>query len=265
MSHSPVKAPSHCPHCGFVQEEPEHLISTYCRGCGSYYQVPAFERENRAGEHPPSLFENAFRRIAPRPPRKVACHRCGQSHEVSGHARTTICPDCHCSIELRDLTFSSNASRPVDIRGRLTILPTGYLSNALIICGEAHIEGRISGTLFCETNLRLACTGRLICQMNALTITVDRDAKIEIAYPVKTGELVVHGHAIGDFECGRIRIAKGGTIEGRVSARALVVDRGASLFAEMAIRPAKAPETVANPEKAAVDMGAALPLAVPAY
>ncbi len=33
------KVPTECPRCGFAQQEPVGLISTYCRGCGGHYAV----------------------------------------------------------------------------------------------------------------------------------------------------------------------------------------------------------------------------------
>ena len=121
MPQLPRKAPSRCPHCGFVQDEPEHLISTYCRGCGSYYKVspPSAGLARYSSE----VRTRIRRRLPKIPPRQVRCYHCGQAHEVSGRARTTLCPECNAAIELSDVTVSSSTTRPIDTRGNLIITP----------------------------------------------------------------------------------------------------------------------------------------------
>jgi hypothetical protein len=37
----------------------------------------------------------------------------------------------------------------------LTVTPSGHLSSALTICSEAFVDGRVTGTLVCETTLTL--------------------------------------------------------------------------------------------------------------
>jgi cytoskeletal protein CcmA (bactofilin family) len=238
MPQLPRKAPSRCPHCGFVQDEPEHLISTYCRGCGSYYKVftdPAnavfYSRSSRARGP-------ARQRVPVQPPREVRCYCCGQIHEVSWHAQTTFCPDCYAAIELSDITISSRTSRPIDTRGNLIITPSAYVSSALTVCHEALVAGRISGTLICEAALRLACSGRLSCQMSAKSIIIEKEARVELSYPIRTRDLTVYGQAAGNFECtGHLWIDKDALLEGRIAARSVVVERGGTLLAESSIQP----------------------------
>jgi cytoskeletal protein CcmA (bactofilin family) len=245
MPQLPRKAPSRCPHCGFVQNEPEHLISTYCRGCGSYYKVFTSPAKATFSSRSYPARGRTTRRAPLPPPREIHCYRCGRTHEVSGHARTTFCPDCHAAIELADVTISSRTSKPIDTRGDLMIAPSGYVSSALIVCREAVVAGRISGTLICEGALRLVCSARLSCQMSARSIVIEKDARVELSCPIKAGDLTVYGQAAGNFECtGRIWIDKGGLIEGRVAARSVVVERGGTLLAESSIRPVPREEPV---------------------
>src|SRR4029453_1429633 len=105
MSENLRKAPSSCPHCGFVQNESTHALSTYCRSCGEYYKISAAHDE-RADKRPPGMVGRAVKQIFSRPPRQIHCHRCRATHEVSGHAQSTICPGCNTSITLGALTFS---------------------------------------------------------------------------------------------------------------------------------------------------------------
>jgi len=264
MPQLPRKAPSRCPHCGFVQDEPEHLISTYCRGCGSYYKVFASPANAAYSSRSRRARSRTRRRVPALPPREIRCYRCGQIHEVSGHARTTFCPECHTAIELSDLTISSRTSRPIDTRGNLIITQSGYVSSALTICHEAIVTGRISGTLICEGTLRLACSARLGCQMSAKSIIIESEARVELSYPIKTGDLTVYGQAAGNFECtGSIWIDKGGLIEGRIAARSVIVERGGTLLAESSIRPVRKQEPVEHQDEFDAFFAGVYPL--PAY
>lgn len=242
MPETPRKTPFQCPHCGFVQHEPPHLISTYCRSCGEHYEVVAAAppaAKPRAG-----LVEISVKRLISRPPRTIHCHHCGHDHEVSGYAKSTICPGCYASIELIDLVFSSSVSRPVDTRGKLTIRSSGSLNSTLAICGEAVIEGRLNGTLICEGTVHLACEGKIAHGLTARTLVITRQAQVDLLQLVKATDLVVHGRARGNFSCtGRVTISKRGVLEGRLTARSVVVERGGCLLADSAIQPVHQPET----------------------
>ena len=250
MPQLPRKAPSRCPHCGFVQDEPEHLISTYCRGCGSYYKVlpssAAFANYTRR-----AVRRTIRQRAARVPLREVRCYHCGQAHEVSRHARTTFCPECNAAIEFADVTISSRTSRPIDTRGNLVVTHSGYISSALTVCREALIAGRVSGTLICEGALRLAYSGRLNCQLKAESILIEKEARVELSFPIKTHELTVYGQAAGNFECtGHILIDKGGLIEGRIAARSVMVERGGTLLAETFVQRPSQEEPVPPADEA---------------
>jgi len=240
MPDIPRKAPFHCPHCGFIQHEPVNLISTYCRSCGSHYEIAGAAS---ADAGPEKKRDGLLKRVMARPPRSIRCHHCATTHEVSGHARSTICPGCNASIELGDLTFSSHVSRPVNTRGKLIVEPGGSLNCALIICGEALIEGRINGALLCEGTLRLACSGKSSGRITAKSIIIEKCADMELIHPVKTADLTVNGRASGNFECdGQVRIGRRGILEGRIVARSVVVERGGILLAESSIQPKDAPQ-----------------------
>jgi cytoskeletal protein CcmA (bactofilin family) len=264
MPFVPRKAPFRCPHCGFVQEEPEHLISTYCRRCGSHYEAAAtspnrtlfggFQRAVRQSGKRPSLL----------PGRTVLCHRCGKSHKVSRHARTTLCPFCNTAIDLCDVTISSTTSRPIDTRGNLFITPSGYVCSALTVCRGAHIAGRISGMLVCEATLRITCSERLSCQVSAASLVIEEPARLELTSPIRSGDLTVYGRAIGNFECaGQILIVRGGVLEGRISASSLKIEPGATLLAECFIHPVPKKASIEQEKDAGVFAPTVRPL--PAY
>jgi cytoskeletal protein CcmA (bactofilin family)/uncharacterized CHY-type Zn-finger protein len=233
MPFVPHKAPFRCPHCGFIQEEPEHLISTYCRRCGNHYEVAATSARRKLSSRLQRAGHQLWKTPSLLPGRKVLCHRCDKSHTVSEYARTTLCPFCSAGIDLGDVTISSTTSRPIDTRGNLFITPTGYVCSALTVCNEAHVAGRISGTLICEATLRLSCSERLSCQVSAKSLIIEDGARLELTCPIRSKAMTVYGQATGNFQCsGRILVVSGSLLEGRVSASSVVVEPGGTLLAE---------------------------------
>lgn len=231
------KVPFRCPECGFVQQEPETLISTYCRSCGHYYKG-GFDRAAKgvaALVAVPNLFKGRSRA-----PRKVHCYRCDHDHEVSASARSTICTQCSASIEMDDLVFSSNVSRPVDTRGKLLITKKGCLNNAHVICGEAVIEGKLNGAMRCEGTVHLKCSGTLSARISADSVVVEKHSKLELSFPLKVRNLTVYGTIKGKFNCtGTLKVLKGGVVEGLLATSAVTVERGGTLLADSTIQPPK--------------------------
>jgi len=234
MADSPRKAAFTCPECGFVQQESTHLISTYCRSCGSYYEVRAAGR-GKAPATPP--------RQLPRVQRSVHCHRCGESHEVSSHSQSTICPGCNTSIQFDDVVVSSVVSRPIDTRGKLIVEASGNLNSNFMVCGEATIFGKVSGVLHSEGTIRLHTVGKLTCRITGKCVIVEKGARVEFTHPVETATLEVHGEATGRFEIGgAVKIGKGGLLEGKFRARSIIVDNGGSLLAESSVTSLLTPD-----------------------
>ncbi len=72
------KIPTTCPHCGFVQNEPRALQSTFCRGCGDHYSTAAAPANAAATWV-------TISRSNPGPRRQVECGACGERHQASAH------------------------------------------------------------------------------------------------------------------------------------------------------------------------------------
>ncbi|MDX2079161.1 MAG: polymer-forming cytoskeletal protein [Terrimicrobiaceae bacterium] len=213
------KKPFQCPKCGFVQLEPAHLISTYCRACGDYYEVGRAPQPVRSPlPVAPALREHR---------RDVHCHRCGSVHSASHHARSTMCPGCHSAIDLIDFEFHSAASRPVDTRGSIFVGAAGSLTSSWIVCGSARIEGRISGSLISEGDVSLASRHALNCHFSAPSIHVEKAARVALHVPVETDALIVRGRLSAAVRCrGRVHVHRGGVLIGDVNARSVIVERG---------------------------------------
>ena len=187
----------------------------------------------------------------------VHCLKCGRTHQVSQKAQSTICPGCYAPIELIEVNITAHSSRAVDTRGLLKIGSKGSLSNPWIICGSARIEGTFNGHLRCEGEVRLnmqkPCTGRI----TADSILVEKKATIECSQPLEADSITIQGTLRGAIHCnGIIQILSGGCLEGPVTSRAMVVEKGGIHFGECRIQPPSAPEPAieaAPPEEISAD------------
>ena len=233
----PPKSPFRCPVCGFVQLEPPHLISTNCRSCGAHYLATAEGVRSSGVTELPSF--TGKKQEAGKP---VHCLKCGRTHQVSQKAQSTICPGCYAPIELIDVNITGPSSRAVDTRGLLKIAAKGSLSNPWIICGSARIEGAFNGHLRCEGEVRLnmqkPCTGRI----TADSILVEKRAAIECSQPLEADRITIQGTLRAPIHCnGIIQILNGGCLEGPVTSRAMVVEKGGIHVGECRIQPPATP------------------------
>lgn len=178
------------------------------------------------------------RRKSVRIPRKdVFCHHCGEVHEVSPHALSTICPGCLNSIRFEDIVISGNSSMRVDTRGSLHVEATGFLNSQTVICNGGLIEGRVTGLIRSEGVLRIATKGKLACRIISRSLHIERGAAVTIPHPIEVQELVVHGRLNAPVLChGKVHVMRGGSVEGTVRALAMAVERGGLLIAESIVR-----------------------------
>jgi cytoskeletal protein CcmA (bactofilin family) len=174
----------------------------------------------------------------------VHCLKCGRTHQVSQKAQSTICPGCYAPIELIDVNITGPSSRAVDTRGLLKIAAKGSLSNPWIICGSARIEGAFNGHLRCEGEVRLnmqkPCSGRI----TADSIIVEKRAAIECSQPLEADRITIQGTLRAPIHCnGIIQILSGGCLEGPVTSRAMVVEKGGFYLGECRIQTPAVVET----------------------
>lgn len=239
MAQTPTKVEVRCPHCGNGQLEPWHAVSTYCRSCGDHFDIASRkEVESLAKKLAPS----PLHALTGRKKREVLCYRCEGKHEVSTFAKNTICPSCNAAIEFGNVVIASNASRPIDTRGRLTIKPSGNLQNGWIVCGEAVIQGKISGTLRCEGEVLLATSGVVHCNIHAGSMVVDKKAAADFTFPLHVQKLEIAGKVQGQIYCeGQVFIRRTGSLEGTLHARSVVVEKGGELIGRSTVAPQEIP------------------------
>lgn len=220
------KVPTECPHCGFTQQEPVGLISTYCRGCGDHYTVvrkPAALPSSAK----PSLTERVRERLHPQQPRTAACHECGHQQKIPPHTDNAACNSCGTTIELRDVEILGHSTRIVRTHGGVHVGRDGFLNSTRIVCGSAFVEGRIAGKITCTGTLRFKGSGLCRSQISARRLIIDRGATLRFPWTLRVEEIVIRGRVDADIECtGTLHIGRYGGLEGDVQARSMIVDKG---------------------------------------
>lgn len=194
--------------------EPQGAVSTFCRSCSEHFDIV---------DKPPGA-PPAPKPAGPRKP--VTCHRCGRAHEVSLFAKSTFCPGCSTAIVFEDLTIAANASRPVDIRGRLTVKPGITLTSPLVVCTDAVIEGRLAGAIHCERRLEIRGSGRLTFRVQARSIRIGKGVELSCSVPLEADEIEVAGSLTGHVHTIRAHVSKTGMLHGDVDASSITVERG---------------------------------------
>jgi len=252
MARAIPKVPVTCPGCGHVQPEPPGFLSTICRSCGTSFTRESIAKarpgkpslERRPSGPPPGLLDLLFKKK----PRSIHCYRCGANHEVSGYARSTICPSCAANIDLSPLTVEVQVSREVDIRSHLTIKKTALLNSSRAVCTTAEIAGKFYGNLLCERLLTLSFQGVCQARMTAQRIVVTAAADLATAFPLQAEEVEIRGRVRSNIIATRsVRLRKGATVEGSITTRRLQIDKGAIFTGGMNVGPGQpAPGVIWN-------------------
>ncbi len=232
------KVPTECPHCGFTQQEPVGLISTYCRGCGDHYTV-ARKAPPPPLEPRPSFARRVREKLLPAEPRLAACLDCGRTQKIPPHTQSAACHECGSTIDLHHIEIAGHSTRIVRTHGNVHIGRDGYLNSTRVICGNAVVEGRIAGKITCAGTLRFKGSGLCRSQITAQRLVVDRGATLRFPWTLRVGEIEIRGRVEADIECtGTLHIGRYGGLEGDVQSRSMIVDKGGYYAGEVQVNTA---------------------------
>jgi cytoskeletal protein CcmA (bactofilin family) len=227
------KVPTECPHCGFTQHEPSGLISTYCRGCGSHYTVPAHAAPiiPKISLPTPLLGGPLARQRRP-----ITCNECGHDHTVAPEAKNSFCTACGTEIDLSNVEVPGHSTRVVQTRGNVHVGRDGFLNSTKVTCGNAVIEGRIAGKVTCSGTLRLKGSGLCRAQITTRQLIIDRGTTLRFLTTIRASEIVIRGLVEADVDCrGTLHIGRYGGLDGDVHARSMIVDKGGHYAGEVKV------------------------------
>jgi cytoskeletal protein CcmA (bactofilin family) len=153
----------------------------------------------------------------------------------------------------------------------VTILPKGDVTTR-IVCGSGRIEGKMRGSMVCTGTLELDLEGKLVGQIEAHKLVVEKKSNVEVQRPVKAGQIEINGTLVtpevrceevvtvnkrgvlrGAVYAPKVAVEKGGVLEGAVYARSVAVEQGGILSGELHIGPPEPEPVAVEPEPAPVE------------
>jgi cytoskeletal protein CcmA (bactofilin family) len=234
-----------CPHCGFKQLEYVAAKSTMCRQCGSSYAPCAPKAESKpklftksapVAIDTASLFGKFEGLWAKKGNSVVECFECKAKQEVSGTARSTICPACSAHIDLQDYKITTSFSRTIRTQGELHLTARGDLSSSSVICRSALIEGKLRGNLQCSGSATINFSGKIPGRLTARHVVIEKKAEVQFFRRLRVGSIEIRGRMTGEIIAGsEVAIRKGGSLDGDVTARSISVEKDGMFSGQLII------------------------------
>ncbi|MEM9478574.1 MAG: polymer-forming cytoskeletal protein [Verrucomicrobiota bacterium] len=257
-----------CPDCGHCQEESVLAVSTFCRKCGSNFQITAASRENarpngKPDESPSSPFgvgkkprgkEAAFidgpssilnatapvatRRHSSGTSRNIWCVDCETSHRVSLGAASTNCPSCGAYISLGNVEIKSQRTGEIRTQGDVTVHRNGVVIGA-IFAHNVTVHGKTLGKIFASEKLEFRRSGRVLGEVRCRELHITKGVKIEFVGGIETETAFIEGQLTGDLTCTKaFRLLRKGEATGTVRTKSVQTAKGASFDGIFEILPA---------------------------
>ena len=259
---APAKVSVDCPHCGFKQSEYVAAKITMCRQCGSSYAPSAPRPESKQkffAKPEPVAVESAsllgkFEGLWTRKSNSIVeCFECKAKQEVSGTAKSSICPACSAHIDLQDYKITTSFSRTIRTQGEVHLTAKGDLSSSSVICRSALIEGKLRGNLQCSDSATINFIGKIPGRLIAKRAVIEKRADVQFFRRVRVGNIEIRGRMTGEIIAeSEVAIRKGGSLGGDVTARSISVEKGGMFSGQLVIG------------QGALMQGELLPVAAPA-
>jgi len=210
--------------------------TTLCRRCGQHFSVEKKAPEPvKAVAKEPSLLQKLAGMVGGQRIRQICCNACGTRQEVSSSASSSLCLKCGAYIDLKDFKVSTIFSRNIQTQGIISITSRGELTSTKSICGEAHIEGKVHGTLICSGDVSVKFKGRLLGAIESYRLIVEKRSDVEFVRPLKVHQAEINGKVSARVFADSVKISKSGHLEGTVYAKAISVEKGGVFQGELVI------------------------------
>ncbi len=254
-----------CSECGESQDEPELVVSTICKACGSHLEIEegevvpkqkfgtrllsadeleAHKRAESELESQP-IGESRFGRLLrvfSKPEakfRNVICYHCGEGFQTISSALSSQCKRCGGYISLRDYTINQAWRRRIQTRGDVMIQREGSIVGVNVQCHHLTVLGRLAASVECSGDIRIQSHGRILGNVKCDELRVERGAEVEFQGEVHARTAYIDGELKAQLTCdGTITLEKKAHLKGLAKARGLVVKEGARHTGSMeVIRP----------------------------
>ncbi len=230
------KISADCPHCGFTQLESAYAKSTFCRKCGQHYSIEKMLAKEATSLKGPGFFEKLSKLVTRETFRDVACFSCGHKQTISSAAQSSLCPHCGSYLDLRDFKIAGPFGRSIQTQGEVHITSKGDCSSARVACSRALVEGKLRGTLVATQEVVVKTREKILGAIEAPRLIIERKCDCEMLRPLKVQAAEISGRISARLYCqGQVKILKGGTLEGTLYAKSIVVEKGGIFSGELFI------------------------------
>jgi len=170
----------------------------------------------------------------------VRCYRCYHVQEVSRYAKSSQCERCSTYISLANYEIKTVQSHALRTRGDVTITKRGGLvDGSEIACHHLVVNGTLDATVDCTGDAVFRHSGTARGRLHCDKLVVEKDCEVRFPDGVMARRAEIAGRLVGDLTCsGKVRIARGGLLEGDLAAVELELKEGGHVSGETKLDPA---------------------------
>lgn len=171
---------------------------------------------------------------------EITCYECGFEFHMAGKTETTFCSKCRTKLDISDHVIDGDCTEPLKTAGRIHLTSSGVLKGGVLMGADVRLEGRFERgavTAFRRLEVGPGILFDSSC-MKGRDLWVLADAKVNVKEPVTFRHLNVSGDCRGNFlVSGTVVLNPAGSFEGKLSCRAIEVEEGAFLNADLNVDP----------------------------
>ncbi len=176
------------------------------------------------------------------PPRPVICFDCGHPHKVARASTSSLCPQCGCYIDLRDVVIKDRTTQKIRTRGNVVVEKKAALLGTSITCDNLSVFGQISGSIYASGEVIFKTSGKVLGEIRCKRLLVEKKSQLQFLQPIHAELAEIHGETTGHFHCSeKMHLGRHGSIVGSLRAKRVKMELGAQLTGRVEILPQPRP------------------------
>jgi cytoskeletal protein CcmA (bactofilin family) len=168
----------------------------------------------------------------------IECYECGYRFQLHGRVPKTNCNKCRATIDLSDHTIDEPWTGALKTGGAVRVTAEGVIEAGSIIANDFILEGTVqAGIVRAMRKLELRSGARFSeHNLQAPDLVIAAGATIALIEPAEYRDVEIAGTLRANLHAsGVVAIRTGGSFEGQLHTRRLVVEDGGGLLAEAQI------------------------------
>jgi cytoskeletal protein CcmA (bactofilin family)/ribosomal protein S27E len=184
--------------------------------------------------------------------KEVECFECGHRFKVSRSSKTAECSHCGATVCLEDFDINLHHTTPIRTRGDVTIRKPGRVTTSQVECKSLFCQGKLAvESLHCRQDAVFRAGADVEAEIACQHLIVEKGADVTFVKAVHAEDMTLNGRVTGTLQAkGKITIGINGSVNGDITAGAVLIEPGGELNGAMNIvraRPASTPGPSALP------------------